>query len=63
MTRQEPARSEPTTAAPEAEEERQEEPGGRGDWADEAAKARSLDDPRRLPPHDSAGLPSSGPNR
>ncbi|MFY1673520.1 hypothetical protein ACN27G_26750 [Plantactinospora sp. WMMB334] len=32
----------------------------RSEWADEAAKARSLDDPRRMPPRDAAGMPSSG---
>lgn len=62
MSRHEPAQAQP--AAEQAEEERQEQqPGGRGDWADEAAKARSLDDPRRQPPRDAAGMPSSGPNR
>lgn len=30
------------------------------EWTDEAAKARTLDDPRRMPPRDSTGLPSSG---
>ncbi|MEE6263895.1 hypothetical protein [Plantactinospora sonchi] len=29
-------------------------------WTDEAAKARSLDDLRRIPPRDATGLPSSG---
>lgn len=32
----------------------------RSEWADEAAKARSLDDPRRVPPRDAVGMPSSG---
>ncbi|MBE1485428.1 hypothetical protein [Plantactinospora soyae] len=30
------------------------------EWTDEAAKARTIDDPRRMPPRDSTGLPSSG---
>lgn len=29
-------------------------------WTDEAAKARSLDDLRRIPPRDATGQPSSG---
>lgn len=29
-------------------------------WTDEAAKARTLDDPRLIPPRDPTGLPSSG---
>ncbi|MFY1688319.1 hypothetical protein [Plantactinospora sp. WMMB782] len=32
----------------------------RSEWADEAAKARSLDDPRRMPPRDAVGMPSIG---
>ena len=30
-------------------------------WADEAAEARSSDDPRARTPHDSAGQPSGRP--
>jgi hypothetical protein len=30
-----------------------------GDWADEAARARTTDDPRIITPHDSAGVPST----
>lgn len=30
------------------------------DWADEAAQARTADDPRAMAPHDAAGRPSQG---
>jgi hypothetical protein len=30
------------------------------DWADEAAQARTASDPRRVTPHDRAGVPSTG---
>ncbi|TCB99596.1 hypothetical protein E0H26_03295 [Micromonospora zingiberis] len=30
------------------------------DWADEAAQARSADDPRARTPHDATGRPSQG---
>ncbi|WP_428962419.1 hypothetical protein [Micromonospora fluostatini] len=30
------------------------------DWADEAAQARTADDPRAVAPHDAAGRPSIG---
>ena len=62
MTRQEPAGSEPT-AAETAENESRKKRADQRDWADEAAKARTTDDPRRRSPHDSAGVPSSGDNR
>lgn len=29
------------------------------DWADEAAQARTADDPRAMAPHDAAGRPST----
>ena len=29
------------------------------DWADEAATARTTDDPRRRAPHDESGVPSA----
>jgi hypothetical protein len=32
--------------------------GDKQDWTDEAAAARTLDDPRRRTPHDDAGVPS-----
>jgi len=31
-----------------------------GTWADEAAKARTADDPRAMAPRDRAGRPSTG---
>lgn len=34
-----------------------------GDWADEAAQARTADDPRRVTPHDPDGVPSTGDQR
>ena len=33
------------------------------DWADEAARARTADDPRRVTPHDRSGVPSTGDSR
>lgn len=32
----------------------------RGNWADEASKARTADDPRAVAPRDRAGYPSTG---
>ncbi|AVT31352.1 MULTISPECIES: hypothetical protein [unclassified Plantactinospora] len=43
-----------------ADEAGQQQNPDRSEWADEAAKARSLDDPRRTPPRDAVGMPSSG---
>ncbi|MFF5070278.1 hypothetical protein ACFY2R_03440 [Micromonospora olivasterospora] len=44
-----------------AERERREQDEERGrDWADEAAQARTADDPRTMAPHDAAGRPSNG---
>ncbi|MEV6694450.1 hypothetical protein AB0M35_23540 [Micromonospora sp. NPDC051196] len=44
-----------------AESKRQEQDARRGrDWADEAAQARSADDPRARTPHDATGRPSQG---
>ncbi|ROT34064.1 hypothetical protein EF879_04130 [Micromonospora sp. HM5-17] len=58
MARQKSGKSKSTAPTGEkATEERRPDPRT---WADEAAKARSLDDPRRMPPRDAAGLPSSG---
>ncbi|WDZ86479.1 hypothetical protein [Micromonospora cathayae] len=37
---------------------REDEERGR-DWADEAAQARTADDPRAMAPHDAAGRPST----
>ncbi|WBB77828.1 hypothetical protein O7606_16295 [Micromonospora sp. WMMD882] len=42
------------------EEQRPREDVRRGqDWADEAAQARTADDPRAMAPHDAAGRPST----
>ncbi|WP_416901464.1 hypothetical protein [Micromonospora echinospora] len=38
---------------------RNDEERGR-DWADEAAQARTADDPRAMAPHDAAGKPTTG---
>ncbi|SFC83397.1 hypothetical protein SAMN05216284_107331 [Micromonospora sediminimaris] len=44
-----------------AERERREQGDKRGrDWADDAAQARSADDPRARTPHDATGRPSQG---
>ena len=43
-----------------AEDQRREERSGR-EWADEAASARTADDPRARPPHDAAGQPTTRP--
>jgi|GEM_PF-5094577 hypothetical protein len=58
MARQKSGKSQPTTPKDEQTSEKR-GPDPRT-WADEAAKARSLDDLRRMPPHDAAGIPSSG---
>ncbi|MFF3867490.1 hypothetical protein [Micromonospora sp. NPDC001898] len=42
-------------------DERRERDAERGrDWADEAAQARTSDDPRTVSPRDAAGRPSNG---
>lgn len=44
-----------------AERERRErEAEGTRKWADEAAQARTADDPRAMSPRDAAGRPSNG---
>ncbi|SCG62661.1 hypothetical protein [Micromonospora halophytica] len=44
-----------------AEQERHEQDAERNrDWADEAAEARTADDPRAMTPRDAAGRPSNG---
>lgn len=42
-----------------AERERRKRDANR-DWADEAAQARTADDPRAMAPRDAAGRPSQG---
>ncbi|MEO3776655.1 hypothetical protein ABGB16_07350 [Micromonospora sp. B11E3] len=58
MGRQQDDRSRQQTA--ERERRAQEDERGR-DWADEAAQARTGDDPRAMAPRDAAGRPSNGP--
>lgn len=44
-----------------AERDRQErDPKRNRDWADEAARARTADDPRAMAPRDAGGRPSQG---
>jgi hypothetical protein len=38
-------------------------PARERDWADEAAQARTADDPRAVAPHDAVGEPSTGDRR
>jgi hypothetical protein len=60
MTDRERRATEAPEEMPEETRERPQVPEEQGrDWADDAAAARSLDDPRILTPHDSAGVPSS----
>ncbi|ASW53350.1 hypothetical protein [Plantactinospora sp. KBS50] len=60
MNRQDPAQPEdPSTDRPRRKPatDRRAEEGG---WADEAAQARTADDPRTVTPHDAEGIPSTG---
>ncbi|GIJ23523.1 hypothetical protein [Micromonospora lutea] len=50
---------EPVQSAAERDRREEDEQRGR-DWADDAAEARSADDPRARSPHDAAGRPSQG---
>ncbi|WP_433531087.1 hypothetical protein ACQPYA_02905 [Micromonospora sp. CA-263727] len=50
---------EPVQQAAERKQRKQDDQPGR-DWADEAAQARSADDPRARTPHDPTGRPSQG---
>jgi hypothetical protein len=52
-----PARAREKTHRDESEQVRAER---RGNWADEAAQARTADDPRGRAPRDRAGVPSTG---
>ncbi|GAB3817187.1 hypothetical protein [Micromonospora zhanjiangensis] len=49
-------------AAKATDDRRPSEPGG-DDWADEAARARTADDPRVMSPHDAGGVPSTADRR
>ncbi|KIR64839.1 hypothetical protein ABUL04_26975 [Micromonospora harpali] len=44
----------------ERDEQRERDAERSRDWADEAAQARTADDPRAVAPHDAAGRPSNG---
>lgn len=44
---------------PKPTDEQEQKTSGAADWADEAAKARTADDPRAMAPHDKAGRPST----
>ncbi|WBB47889.1 hypothetical protein O3597_22630 [Verrucosispora sp. WMMA2044] len=50
---------EPVQSAAERDRREQDDRRG-GDWADDAAQARSADDPRARTPHDATGHPSQG---
>ncbi len=53
MTDQDPHTDTPTPGAEEQDTETR-------DWIDDAADARTADDPRARAPHDAAGVPSTG---
>ncbi|MEH1015294.1 hypothetical protein V6U90_19535 [Micromonospora sp. CPCC 206060] len=65
MARQDRTRKSTTnnTSATNNAERRAEQDRQRGDWADEAAMARTADDPRAMAPRDRAGRPSTGDTR
>ncbi|MEH0970373.1 hypothetical protein V6U77_04445 [Micromonospora sp. CPCC 205546] len=49
------------TRQQDTDRDRREQDTERGrDWADDAAEARTADDPRAMAPHDAAGRPSQG---
>lgn len=51
---------EPTRTREYMDEEEDRRRVRRGNWADEASKARTADDPRAVAPRDRAGRPSIG---
>jgi hypothetical protein len=59
MSRDKPAKTKPKPEQAGAEA-LPEEMSDRPDWGDEAAQARTADDPRRVAPHDRTGRPSTG---
>lgn len=63
MTRQNPTGPEPGRSTESVEEEEIQRYGHPRDWADEAAQARTADDPRVVAPHDRTGTPSTGDAR
>ena len=61
MTRQKSAKSQSNRASASPPQDKRDKRGNaQRDWADEAAQARASDDPRRVTPHDQAGVPSTG---
>jgi len=60
MTRKKSANAEPSGAGVKPEKDELKERAERRDWADEAAQARTADDPRAVAPHDRSGVPSTG---
>jgi hypothetical protein len=54
----EPATQPATQPAKDPKGNRKRDPGD--DWADQASKARTGDDPRAVAPRDAAGIPSTG---
>lgn len=63
MARQNPATDRPGAEQAEQKETERKRPRDGDAWADEAAKARTADDPRAVAPHDRLGLPSTGDTR
>ncbi|MFB9237130.1 hypothetical protein ACFFWC_16455 [Plantactinospora siamensis] len=65
MTRHEPAKADPKPRDPRRDQNKNkgDQPARGGDWADEAARARTADDPRAVTPHDPTGVPSTGDDR
>ncbi|MGW0432281.1 hypothetical protein ACWDV4_07010 [Micromonospora sp. NPDC003197] len=60
MPRKKTANAEPSSASTKPEKDEIQERAERRDWADEAAQARTADDPRAVAPHDRSGKPSTG---
>jgi hypothetical protein len=60
MTRKKSAEQQPAEARTESAKDPVQERAERRDWADEAAQARTADDPRTVVPRDSSGAPSQG---
>ncbi|GAB3155030.1 hypothetical protein GCM10027290_50580 [Micromonospora sonneratiae] len=53
-------RADSTTTRTKPEKDPVQERAERQDWADEAAQARTADDPRAVAPRDRSGTPSQG---
>jgi hypothetical protein len=65
MAKRHPAGTDYDPAATEHQSTEERTRGGarQPDWADEAARARTGDDPRAAAPHDRTGKPSTGDRR